>query len=325
MYDKRFDNKVRYMNFGILGEAKIAREHVVPAILNAGHTVTHVGRRTPGKEALPKIYGSAIETDYESLINDPSVDAIYNPLPNHLHVPYSIKALKSNKHVLCEKPVALNLDELTQLENAAKESKAFFYEAFMVRSHPQWHWLQNLDIGQYQSSHFIFSYPQQPAGNVRNLVKYGGGPLFDIGCYAILSGCMLFKGEPKVLSAAAIMCDEYETEKQVDATLRWPNGETLSFTVSANAALCQAYTVLGSNGWAKLNVPINPPEKTYAYWSNGGLQKGSKVEFPACNHYQLMVEEFVSRSESGQESDFLFTRIITKAINDIQEITELTI
>jgi len=325
MYDKRFDNKVRYMNFGILGEAKIAREHVVPAILNAGHTVTHVGRRTPGKEALPKIYGSAIETDYESLINDPSVDAIYNPLPNHLHVPYSIKALKSNKHVLCEKPVALNLDELTQLENAAKESKAFFYEAFMVRSHPQWHWLQNLDIGQYQSSHFIFSYPQQPAGNVRNLVKYGGGPLFDIGCYAILSGCMLFKGEPKVLSAAAIMCDEYETEKQVDATLRWPNGETLSFTVSANAALCQAFTVLGSNGWAKLNVPINPPEKTYAYWSNGGLQKGSKVEFPACNHYQLMVEEFVSRSESGQESDFLFSRIVTKAINDIQEITELTI
>ena len=325
MYDKRFDNKVRYMNFGILGEAKIAREYVVPAILNAGHTVTHVGRRTPGKEALPKIYGSAIETDYESLINDPSVDAIYNPLPNHLHVPYSIKALKSNKHVLCEKPVALNLDELTQLENAAKESKAFFYEAFMVRSHPQWHWLQNLDIGQYQSSHFIFSYPQQPAGNVRNLVKYGGGPLFDIGCYAILSGCMLFKGEPKVLSAAAIMCDEYETEKQVDATLRWPNGETLSFTVSANAALCQAFTVLGSNGWAKLNVPINPPEKTYAYWSNGGLQKGSKVEFPACNHYQLMVEEFVSRSESGQESDFLFSRIVTKAINDIQEITELTI
>ena len=325
MYDKRFDNKVRYMNFGIIGEAKIAREHVVPAILNAGHTVTHVGRRTPGKEALPKIYGSAIETDYESLINDPSVDAIYNPLPNHLHVPYSIKALKSNKHVLCEKPVALNLDELTQLENAAKESKAFFYEAFMVRSHPQWHWLQNLDIGQYQSSHFIFSYPQQPAGNVRNLVKYGGGPLFDIGCYAILSGCMLFKGEPKVLSAAAIMCDEYETEKQVDATLRWPNGETLSFTVSANAALCQAYTVLGSNGWAKLNVPINPPEKTYAYWSNGGLQKGSKVEFPACNHYQLMVEEFVSQSESGHDSDFLFSRIVTKAINDIQEITELTI
>ena len=227
-----------FMNFGILGEAKIAREHVVPAILNAGHKVTHVGRRNPGQAVLPEIYGNAIETDYETLINQPSVDAIYNPLPNHLHVPYSIEALKANKHVLCEKPVALNLDELSQLENTAKDSKAFFYEAFMVRSHPQWHWLKNLDIGKYQSSHFIFSYPQQPLGNVRNLIKYGGGPLFDIGCYAILSGCMLFEGDPKVLSAVAVKSDEYEIEKQVDATLRWPNGETLSMTVSANAALC---------------------------------------------------------------------------------------
>ena len=313
------------MNFGILGEAKIAREHVVPAILNAGHKVTHVGRRIPGQVGLPEIYGNAIETDYETLINEPSVDAIYNPLPNHLHVPYSIEALKAGKHVLCEKPIALNLDELSQLENAAKDSKAFFYEAFMVRSHPQWHWLKNLDIGKYQSSHFIFSYPQQPLGNVRNLIKYGGGPLFDIGCYAILSGCMLFEGEPKVLSAVAIKSEEYEIEKQVDATLRWPNGETLSLTVSANAALCQAFTVLGSNGWAKLNVPVNPPETTYAYWSDGGLEKGTKVEFPPCNHYQLMVEEFVSQSESGHDSDFLFSRIITKAINDIQKIAGLTI
>ena len=312
------------MRFGILGEAKIAREHIVPAIMSAGHEVTHVGRRIPGKIALPKIYGNAIETNYESLINDSSIDAIYIPLPNHLHVSYSIKALKSGKHVLCEKPLALNLDELSQLESVAKDSNAFFYEAFMVRSHPQWQWLQNLDIGKYQSSHFIFSYPKQPEGNVRNLIKYGGGPLFDIGCYAILSGCMLFKGEPKVLSAVASMCEEYETEKQVDATLRWPNGETLSFTISADAALCQSLTILGSNGWAKLDVPVNPPEKTSAYWSNGGLQSGNKVEFPACNQYQLMVKEFVSRSESGDPSDFLFSKIVTKAINKIQKIAGLT-
>ena len=313
------------MKFGILGEAKIAREHVVPAILNAGHEVTHVGRRDPGKVALPDVYGDAKETDYESLIKDPSVEAIYNPLPNHLHVPYSIEALKNNKHVLCEKPVALNLEELSELEKATEKSEAFFYEAFMVRSHPQWHWLQNLDIGNYQSCHFIFSYPQQPEGNVRNLIKYGGGPLFDIGCYAILSGCMLFKGEPTVLSAVAVMCEKYETEKQVDATLRWPDGEMLSFTVSANAALCQAFTVLGSNGWAKLNVPVNPPEKTSAYWSKGGLQEGNKVEFPACNHYQLMVEDFVASSLAGDDSDFVFSRRVTKAINDIQKIAGLAV
>jgi len=318
-------DRVYKMKFGILGEAKIARERVVPAIINAGHEVTHVGKRKPNQVSLPNIYGNAIQTDYESLIEDPLVDAIYNPLPNHLHVPYSIKALKSGKHVLCEKPVALNLNELSQLESAAKESKAFFYEAFMVRSHPQWHWLQNLDIGKYQSSHFIFSYPQQPVGNVRNLIKYGGGPLYDIGCYAILSGCMLFEGDPKVISAVAIMNEEYEIEKQVDATLSWPNGETLSFTVSANAALCQAFTLLGSNGWAKLNVPVNPPEKTYAYWSKGGLMEGNKVEFPACNHYQLMVEEFVHHSQSHHDSDFSLSKMVTKAINDILKIAGLTI
>ena len=122
------------MKFGILGEAKIAREHVVPAILAAGHEVTHVGKRNPGQKPLPSVYKDAIETDYESLLSEPSIDAIYIPLPNHLHVPYSIKALEFGKHVLCEKPVALNLDELMKLELAAKESGAFFYEAYMVRS-----------------------------------------------------------------------------------------------------------------------------------------------------------------------------------------------
>jgi len=313
------------MKFGILGEAKIAREHVVPAILAAGHHVTHVGRRNPGQKPLPNIYKNAIETDYEALINEPSIDAIYNPLPNHLHVPYSIKALQAGKHVLCEKPVALNIEELINLESAAKESSAFFYEAFMVRSHPQWKWLKQLDIGDYQSSHFIFSYPQQPSGNYRNRASDGGGPLYDIGCYAILSGCLLFKGEPEVLSASAIMSHNNDIEKQVDAILRWPNGETLSFTVSGDAALCQTYTVLGSNGWAKLDVPINPPEETHAYWSKGGLQYSNKVEFPCCNHYKLMVDDFVSLSKSGQESDFSISKSVTKAINDIQKIAGLTI
>ncbi len=136
---------------------------------------------------------------------------------------------------------------------------------------------------------------------------------------------MLFKGEPKVLSAVATMCDHYETEKQIDATLRWPGGETLSFTVSADAALCQSLTVLGSKGWAKLNVPVNPPKQTSAYWSNGGLHEGSHVVFPPCNQYQLMVEEFVSRSSSGDKSDFLFSKIVTRAINDIQKIAGLKI
>jgi len=311
------------MKFGILGEAKIAREWLVPAILDAGHEVTHIGRRNPGKETLHSIYKGAIETDYESLLSESSIDAIYNPLPNHLHVPYSIKALQSGKHVLCEKPVALTIEELLQLESVANENNSYFYEAFMIRSHPQWHWLQNLDIGEPQSAHFVFSYPQQPTENYRNRAEDGGGPLYDIGCYAILSGCLLFGGMPEVISANAIMSIDFDVEKQVDAVLRWPNGSILNFTVSGSAALCQSLSVLGTNGWAKLNVPVNPPEVTHAYWSNGGLQEGTKVSFPACNQYKLMVDDFVSQANLGVASDFSISRVVTKTINEIQRIAGL--
>ena len=312
------------MKFGILGEAKIAREYLVPAILQAGHEVTYIGRRNPGKETLPDIYKGVIETDYESLLSEPSIDAIYIPLPNHLHVPYSIAALKSGKHVLCEKPVALTLEELSQLESVANENNSYFYEAFMIRSHPQWHWLQNLDIGNPQSAHFVFSYPQQPTGNYRNRAEDGGGPLYDIGCYAILSGCLLFGGMPEVISANAIMSIDFDIEKQVDAVLRWPNGAILNFTVSGDAALCQSLSVLSLNGWAKLNVPVNPPEVTHAYWSNGGLQEGTKVSFPACNQYKLMVDDFVFQANSGVASDFSISRVVTKTINEIQRIAGLS-
>ena len=312
------------MKFGILGEAKIAREWLVPAILDAGHEVTHIGRRNPGKETLHSIYKDAIETDYKSLLSESSIDAIYNPLPNHLHVPYSIAALRSGKHVLCEKPVALNIKELKRLEKVATKSSSYFQEAFMVQYHPQWKWLQELNIGQIQSAHFIFSYPQQPTENYRNRAEDGGGPLYDIGCYAILSGCLLFGGMPEVISANAIMSIDFNVEKQVDAVLRWPNGAILNFTVSGSAALCQSLSVLGTNGWAKLNVPVNPPAVTHAYWSNGGLQEGTKVSFPACNQYKLMVDDFVSQANLGVASDFSISRVITKTINEIQRIAGLS-
>jgi len=311
------------MRFGILGEAKIAREWLVPAIIESGHEVTHLGRRNPSQESLPEIYKDVIETDYESLLAEPSIDAIYNPLPNHLHVPYSIAALRSGKHVLCEKPVALNIKELKRLEKVATKSSSYFQEAFMVQYHPQWKWLQELNIGQIQSAHFIFSYPQQPTENYRNRAEDGGGPLYDIGCYAILSGCLLFGGMPEVISANAIMSIDFDVEKQVDAVLRWPNGAILNFTVSGSAALCQSLSVLGTNGWAKLNVPVNPPEVTHAYWSNGGLQEGTKVSFPACNQYKLMVDDFVSQANSGVASDFSISRVVTKTINEIQRIAGL--
>ena len=144
------------MRFGILGEAKIAREWLVPAIIEAGHEVTHLGRRNPGQETLPEIYQDIIETDYESLLAEPSIDAIYNPLPNHLHVSYSIAALQSGKHVLCEKPVALNIEELTQLETVASMSNCYFQEAFYDSSSPAVEMVTRIGYWQNSISTFHF-------------------------------------------------------------------------------------------------------------------------------------------------------------------------
>ncbi len=312
------------MKFGILGEAKIARNYLAPAILEAGQEITHIGRRNPTQKILPEIYQDAVETNYDDLLSEPSIDAIYIPLPNHLHVPYSIAALKAGKHVLCEKPVALNLDELAQLESVATTSKLYFQEAFMVKYHPQWHWLQELDIGNIQTAHFIFGYPHQPEGNYRNSSSFGGGPLYDIGCYAILTGCLLFDGIPEVVSAIAKMDDKFDVEKQVDAILRWPNGEVLNFTVSGDAALCQSLHVLGDNGWTKLEVPVNPPEITHAYWSKGGLEKGERISFPRCDQYKLMIDDFVAQVNSGATPDFSASRVITNAINQIQVMSGIS-
>jgi predicted dehydrogenase len=216
------------------------------------------------------------------------------------------------------------LDELAQLESVAATRKLYFQEAYMIRHHPQWHWLQQLDIGNIQTAHFIFSYPHQPEGNYRNSSSFGGGPLYDIGCYAILTGCLLFDGTPEVVSAIAKMDGKSDVEKQVDAILRWPNGEILNFTVSGDAALCQSLHVLGDNGWAKLDVPVNPPELTHAYWLRGGLERGERISFPRCDQYKLMIDDFVAQVNSGATPDFSASRVITNTINKIQIMTGIS-
>jgi len=307
------------MRFGVLGEAKIARKFLVPAIIEAGHKVTHLGRSNSRKDVVPDIYGDIVVTDYEGLLVEDSIDAIYIPLPNHLHVKYSIKALKAGKHVLCEKPVAMSLEELEELESVAVDTGKYFQEAYMIGHHPQWDWLKNIDIGNIKSAQAIFSYPPQPEGNYRNSAEFGGGPLYDIGCYAILAGCIVFGGTPEVVSAISEVKGKDSVERQVDATLRWPNGEVLSFSVSSDTVLCQSFIVLGDDGWAKLEVPFNPPETTFAHFSGGGLINAEKVVFPRCNQYKLMVDDFVDRAISGKSSNFELSKSITKTIQKIQK------
>ena len=192
----------------------------------------------------------------------------------------------------------------------------------MIRSHPQWHWLQNLD-SESLNQLISFLVTHNNTENYRNRAEDGGGPLYDRLLTQIVGQLYLFHGMPEV-KANAIMSIDFDVEKQVDAVLRWPNGAILTLSVSGSAALCQSLSVLGTNGWAKLNVPVNPPEVTMLTGQMASLQEGTKVSFPACNQYKLMVDNFVSQANLGVASDFSISRVVTNTINEIQRIAGLS-
>jgi predicted dehydrogenase len=307
------------MKFGILGDAKIAREKVIPAIHRAGHEVISLGRRDPSTKATHPIYDGVNQTSYEGVLADPNVDIIYNPLPNHLHVPWSIKAMEAGKHVICEKPIALNMDELEGLELAAHRTGQYVYEGFMVRHHPQWKWLPSAPIGTAQGIHVMFAYPAPNADNIRNVPEYGGGPLYDIGCYAIMAGILVFGGGPESVFAKVVMDAQHGVDKFASAMLVWPGDRHLVFTVSSSSSLTQSVQVLGTEGAARLNVPFNPVGPTNAYLMSGKLGEGEVVKFADCDQYALMIEDVVAAIDAGSAPDFSHSRIVTSCLQSLLE------
>ena len=296
------------MRFGIFGDAKIARTNLLPAIRAAGHEVVHIGRRNASSRADP-VWGDVAVSSYAEMLEDPQVDAVYNALPNHLHVPWSLHALAAGKPVLSEKPVALNLQELDQLEAAAHRSGLYVYDGFMVRFHPQWHWLQSLDIGRLTQIVAHFSYPPQPEGNIRNFADWGGGPIWDIGCYCLLAGQMLFDGAPRLVGGCNEAEARLDVEKSSSAIVDFGGGQMLTMSVSSGSGLSQMVHVVGTDGWARLDVPFNPPPKTTARWAHRDddagqlLGPGTEICFEACGQYQLMVTDFVAAVEEGRSAN----------------------
>ena len=310
------------MRFGILGDAKIAREKLRPAIEAAGHKITHIGRRDPAQGAH-EIWGDVKTISYDELFAHPDIDAVYNPLPNHLHVPMSIKALKAGKPVLSEKPVALNLEELDALEQAAKDSQLYVYDGYMIRYHPQWKWITELDIGTRKIINAHFCYPPQPTGNVRNRAEFGGGPTWDIGCYCLLSALLLFNGTPELVGVIKEAETHLDVEKTASAVVDFGDGQILNFSVSSGTALAQSMTVIGTDGWASLDVPYNPPAITKARFAKQVdgpallLTTGNEVTFEPCDQYQLMVEDFVKAVSEKRQADLTQSRHITRILRQI--------
>lgn len=304
------------MKFGILGDAKISREKLIPAIRTAGHEVTHIGRRNPATPSDNPLYAGMIQSSYEDVLANPDIEAVYIPLPNHLHVPWAIRAIEAGKHVLCEKPIALNEAELDRLEAVAKASNVYVYEGFMIRHHPQWQWLTEIDIGTPQAIQTHFCYPPRPAQDVRNVAEFGGGPIYDIGCYAIMAGVLMFGDAPEHISCHVEMDADRGIEKLASGMLIWPQGRHLTFTVSSSSALSQMVHVIGTDGWARLNIPFNPAGATTARWGQDALgDDAERIEFPACDQYALMIADFVTHAKAGTASDFTHSRATTKTID----------
>jgi predicted dehydrogenase len=299
--------KVRW---GVLGVAKIATHQVIPA-MQAGvwAQVDAIASREASKArhaaaplGIPKAYGS-----YQALLEDPDIEAIYNPLPNHLHVPWTIKALEAGKHVLCEKPIGLSVAEARTLIAARDRTGRLVQEAFMVRTHPQWIKARDLArsgrIGELRSILGYFSYFNRDAANIRNVAEYGGGALMDIGCYLIHTSRMIFEREP----ARAIGLVERDRDFGVDyltsLMLDFDGGHSVG-TCSTQAVAYQRMQLVGSTGRIEIEIPFNaPPDRPCRIFVDDGrdLFGGGveTIEIPAVNQYTLQGDLFSRAIREG--------------------------
>lgn len=215
---------------------------------------------------LPKAYDS-----YEALLADPGIQAVYNPLPNHLHVPWSIKALEAGKHVLCEKPIALTAAEAqTLVDAAAKHPHLKIMEAFMFRHHPQWQRAKQLvtegKIGELRTIHSFFSYFNDDPTNIRNMAEIGGGGLMDIGCYNISLSRFIFDAEPARVVGIVEYDPQLRTDRLASGILDFGRG-TATFTCSTQLSAYQRVNIYGTRGRVEIEIPFNaPPDKPCKMW-----------------------------------------------------------
>ncbi|ARA94046.1 NAD-binding protein [Rhodothermaceae bacterium RA] len=270
------------LRWGILSTARIGVQKVIPALQKStlGTVVAIASRDRDRARAvaddlgIPTVHGS-----YEALLADPSVDAVYNPLPNHLHVPWSIRALEAGKHVLCEKPLALSSAEAQTLVDAADAHPGLkVMEAFMYRFHPQWvqvkAWLDEDRIGPLRAIQAFFSYFNADPNNIRNQPDAGGGALMDIGCYPISLSRWCFGTEPDRVFGTMERDPRFGTDRLTSGLLDFGSG-TASFTCSTQLSPFQRVHLLGPEGRITLEIPFNaPPDRACRLW----LQQGRHVE-----------------------------------------------
>ena len=297
LMEGKMPTKVRW---GVLSTAKIGREKVIPAIQQSSNgIVTAICSRNQEQAentakllGIEKAYGS-----YEDLLNDRDIDAVYIPLPNHLHVEWSIKALQAGKHVLCEKPIGVSSRDAAKLQEESQKYPGLkVMEAFMYRFHPQWTKVKSLIedgvIGEVKTMHSFFSYYNIDPQNIRNKVEVAGGALMDIGCYCISFPRFLFSEEPLRVVSSIDRDPVMKTDRITSAILEFPGGKTSTFTCSTQLMPYQRVHIMGVDGHIEIEIPVNAPkEGASAVWVR--TRKGSeKIVIDAIDQYTLQAETF---------------------------------
>lgn len=287
------------IKWGIIGCAGIAMRSVIPGIQQSetGQVAAIASRglkkarQTAGQLNIPKAYGS-----YEELLADSEIEAVYIPLPNHLHKEWTIRAAKAGKHILCEKPLAMNADEAQEMAEACENAGVVFAEAFMYRYHPRYMMIRDIlssgEIGELRGIHGTFTFNNSSdMNNVRYKQEWGGGSLYDVGVYPISAARMLLGKEPQAATVHAFFSDKHgHVDMMASGILEFDRGIALTFDCGMWAASRNKLEILGSEG--RIEVPsafvVNQDEEDnfYMYTKNGRKE----VEVPRLNQYALQAD-----------------------------------
>ncbi len=301
-------NPLNKVQWGVLSTAKIGLEKVIPAMQQSPwcHMAAIASRSLPQAQAAARKLGiDQAYGCYEALLADPRIEAIYNPLPNDMHLHWTLAAARAGKHVLCEKPFTLNASEAAQLREVG--TQVHIMEAFMVRFHPQWQRAREMvrsgALGQLHTVQAFFSYFNRQPDNIRNRLDAGGGALYDIGCYCVTAGRFLFEAEPLRVLALIERDPDFGTDRTTSALVDFGNGRRLDFTVSTQSTPYQRLHAVGTEQRLEIEIPFNAPQghSTRIFIDNGQQFAGASAvteTFAPCDQYTLQGEAF-SRAVRG--------------------------
>jgi predicted dehydrogenase len=291
------------VRWGILGAASIAVRKVVPAMQRGERTqVVAIASRDIAKSraaakqlGIERAYGS-----YDELLADPEIEAVYNPLPNHLHVPWTIRAAEAGMHVLCEKPIALSAEEARKLLAVRDRTGVHIGEAFMVRNHPQWLAVRDMiregRIGELKVIAGHFAYFRRDPNDVRSNPEWGGGGLMDVGCYPITMSRWLFGEEPESVIGLIDRDPELRVDRIASGLMQFPSGQA-TFTCAMQLVHYQRMQIHGTTGRIEIQIPFNAPsDRACRIFVDDGRELGDAsaqaIDFPVVDQYTLQGDRF---------------------------------